>query len=181
MQNQAKRVSHRKQWNQSKLNNLKIDSRTDDDIKKRIAQLAESYVPEWKFDENHPDIGSVIGILYAKQMMDSIDKYNGIIGGYSNSDDSKVQGINEKVNLYNQQIAKSDKSKTKVIKRSKEEQNKARSEKLLGHEVSLETRKKLSEKNKGIKPSNTGKIQITNGIVNKYILLEDFSKYEIEG
>lgn len=40
-----------------------------------------------------------------------IDKYNGIIGGYSNSDDSKVQGINEKVNLYNQQIAKSDKSK----------------------------------------------------------------------
>lgn len=40
-----------------------------------------------------------------------IDKYNGIIGGYSNSDDSKEQGINEKVNLYNQQIAKSDKSK----------------------------------------------------------------------
>lgn len=40
-----------------------------------------------------------------------IDMYNGIIGGYSNSDDSKVQGINEKVNLYNQQIAKSDKSK----------------------------------------------------------------------
>lgn len=71
-----------KQWNQSKLNNLKIDSRTEDDIKKRIAQLAESYVPEWKFDENHPDIGSVIGILYAKQMMDSIDKYNGIIDRY---------------------------------------------------------------------------------------------------
>ena len=81
----------------------------------------------------------------------------------------------------NNNISKSGKSKTKVIKRSKEEQNKARSEKLLGHEVSLETRKKLSEKNKGIKPSNTGKIQITNGIVNKYILLEDFSKYEIEG
>ena len=81
----------------------------------------------------------------------------------------------------NNNISKSDKSKTKVIKRSKEEQNKARSEKLLGHEVSLETRKKLSEKNKGIKPSNTGKIQITNGIINKYILLEDFSKYEIEG
>lgn len=40
-----------------------------------------------------------------------IDKYNGVIGGYSNSDDSKEQGINEKVNLYNQQIAKSDKSK----------------------------------------------------------------------
>ncbi len=40
-----------------------------------------------------------------------IDKYNGIIGGYSNSDDSKVQGINEKVNSYNQEKAKFDKSK----------------------------------------------------------------------
>lgn len=40
-----------------------------------------------------------------------IDKYNGIIGGYSNSDDSKVQGINEKVNRYNQEKAKFDKSK----------------------------------------------------------------------
>lgn len=40
-----------------------------------------------------------------------IDKYNGIIGGYSNSDDSKVEGINEKVNRYNQEKAKFDKSK----------------------------------------------------------------------
>lgn len=40
-----------------------------------------------------------------------IDKYNGIIGGYSNSDDSKVQGINEKVNSYNQEKAKFDKGK----------------------------------------------------------------------
>jgi hypothetical protein len=47
--------------------------------------------------------------------------------------------------------------------------------------VSLETRKKLSEKNKGTKPSNAGKIQITNGTMNKYILLEDFPKYESEG
>lgn len=47
--------------------------------------------------------------------------------------------------------------------------------------MSLETRKKLSEKNKGTKPSNAGKIQITNGTINKYILLEDFSKYENDG
>lgn len=78
-------------------------------------------------------------------------------------------------------ISKSNKTKVKVVKKSKEEQNKARSEKLLGHKVSLETRKKLSEKNKGTKPSNAGKIQITNGIVNKYILLEDFPKYESDG
>ena len=78
-------------------------------------------------------------------------------------------------------ISNSDKNKVEVVKKSKEEQNKARSEKLLGHKVSSETRKKLSEKNKGTKPSNVGKIQITNGTVNKYILLEDFSKYEIDG
>ena len=40
-----------------------------------------------------------------------IDKYNGIIGGYTCSDGTKVQGINEVINLYNQQVAKSDKSK----------------------------------------------------------------------
>lgn len=39
-----------------------------------------------------------------------IDRYNEIIGGYSNSDGSKVKGINEYINLYNQQVAKSDKS-----------------------------------------------------------------------
>ena len=40
-----------------------------------------------------------------------IDKYKGILGGYSCSDGTKVPGINELVNLYNQQVAKSDKSK----------------------------------------------------------------------
>ena len=32
-----------------------------------------------------------------------IEKYNNVLGGYSNSDGSKVQGINEKINLFNQQ------------------------------------------------------------------------------
>ena len=40
-----------------------------------------------------------------------IDKYNGIIGGYTCSDGTKIQGINEYINLYNQQNAKNDKSK----------------------------------------------------------------------
>jgi CRISPR-associated protein Cpf1 len=35
-----------------------------------------------------------------------IDRYNGITGGYTCSDGSKVQGLNEKINLYNQQVAK---------------------------------------------------------------------------
>ena len=41
-----------------------------------IKQLSESYVPEWKFDTENPDIGSVISMIYARQMMDNVDKYN---------------------------------------------------------------------------------------------------------
>lgn len=40
-----------------------------------------------------------------------IDKYNEVIGGYTCSDGTKVQGLNEHINLYNQQVAKEDKSK----------------------------------------------------------------------
>ncbi|MBR3932774.1 MAG: type V CRISPR-associated protein Cas12a/Cpf1 [Clostridia bacterium] len=37
-----------------------------------------------------------------------IDKYNNIIGGYTTDAGVKVQGINEHINLYNQQIAKQE-------------------------------------------------------------------------
>ncbi len=39
-----------------------------------------------------------------------IDKYNQIIGGYTLSDGTKVKGLNEYINLYNQQVAKKDKN-----------------------------------------------------------------------
>lgn len=71
-----------KRWTNTKFNNFKIDPRTKEDIKDRIRELSGSYVPEWKFDDKNPDIGSVIGILYANQMMDNIDKYNGILERY---------------------------------------------------------------------------------------------------
>lgn len=40
-----------------------------------------------------------------------IDRYNEIIGGYSTTDGTKIRGLNEYINLYNQQVAKNDKSK----------------------------------------------------------------------
>ncbi len=40
-----------------------------------------------------------------------IDVYNSMIGGYTCSDGTKIQGLNECINLYNQQVAKVDKSK----------------------------------------------------------------------
>ena len=40
-----------------------------------------------------------------------IDKYNSIIGGHTNSDGTKEKGLNEYINLYNQQIAGNDRTK----------------------------------------------------------------------
>lgn len=40
-----------------------------------------------------------------------IERYNEVIGGYTCSDGTKVQGLNEHINLYNQQVAKEDRSK----------------------------------------------------------------------
>ena len=40
-----------------------------------------------------------------------IDKYNNLVGGYTDAHGKKIQGVNEYINLYNQQIAGKDKSK----------------------------------------------------------------------
>lgn len=66
-------------------------------------------------------------------------------------------------------------------RRSKEEANKSRSESLKGHSVSEETKKKLSDALKNIVPTNKGKIQINNGIENKYISQEELEEYLSKG
>lgn len=60
----------------------KIDSRTAGEIEDRIEELAASYVPEWHFDREHPDIGSVIGKLFAGQMESNIGRYNQVLSRY---------------------------------------------------------------------------------------------------
>lgn len=61
---------------------MKIDKRTTEDIKNRISQLAQSYVPEWHFDTNEPDIGSTIAILYAGQMQENLERFNQVMDAY---------------------------------------------------------------------------------------------------
>lgn len=39
-----------------------------------------------------------------------IDRYNSILGGYTHKDGTKVKGLNEYINLYNQQVSKMDKN-----------------------------------------------------------------------
>ncbi|MBQ7584241.1 MAG: hypothetical protein IJT24_06480 [Lachnospiraceae bacterium] len=55
---------------------MKIDSRTAADIEDRIEELAKSYVPEWHFDRQDPDMGSAIARLFAMQMKENIDLEN---------------------------------------------------------------------------------------------------------
>ena len=55
---------------------VKIDTRKIEDLYEQINTLAKSYTPEWKFTTDNPDIGSVIGMIFAKQFAESIRHYN---------------------------------------------------------------------------------------------------------
>lgn len=79
-------------------------------IKAALPDVVQSINIEFEdwFSVMPEDIFCVDGFTYAL-CQDDIDKYNQVIGGYSNADKTKIQGLNEKINLYNQPIK--DKSK----------------------------------------------------------------------
>lgn len=62
------------------------------------------------FGRNIEDIFSVDYFEFVLAQS-GIDTYNSMIGGYTCSDGTKIQGLNECINLYNQQVAKNEKSK----------------------------------------------------------------------
>jgi len=49
---------------------------TKEEIIEKISELAKAYTPEWRFHEEEPDIGSVIALIYADLLKDSIDIVN---------------------------------------------------------------------------------------------------------
>lgn len=59
-----------------------MDSRKAEDIKNQMQQLAKGYVPEWDFDPAHPDIGSVLALLFANQMGRNVERFNGMLERY---------------------------------------------------------------------------------------------------
>lgn len=65
-----------RQWKTIRSGEQPIDSRNREDILERIRKLAASYTPEWQFDGQNPDIGSVIALLFADQMQENIRRYN---------------------------------------------------------------------------------------------------------
>ena len=63
-------------------NEWKILDRTAAGIEERIGELAASYAPEWHFDREDPDIGSVIAKLFAGQMEENIGHCNQVLDRY---------------------------------------------------------------------------------------------------
>ena len=68
-----------RQWKNTTSNDYIIESSKREDIIERIKKLAAAYVPEWQFDEDNPDIGSVIALLFADEMMENIRRYNTLL------------------------------------------------------------------------------------------------------
>lgn len=67
------------------MQNLKkynIDNRKKEDLIRQVEVLAASYAPEWKFDADNPDIGSVLAILFADQLYGNINRLNQVLDRY---------------------------------------------------------------------------------------------------
>lgn len=68
-----------RQWKSITSSDYIIEKRKRADIIDQIRRLAASYVPEWQFDEDNPDIGSVIALLYADGMEENFRRYNTLL------------------------------------------------------------------------------------------------------
>lgn len=53
-----------------------LDQRTEEELKQQIGRLAAAYTPEWRYNREHPDMGSVLANLFAGLMGESIGCYN---------------------------------------------------------------------------------------------------------
>lgn len=81
-----------------------FDNLSDETITKLNTDLYNT------FGRNIEDIFSVDYFEFVLAQS-GIDIYNSMIGGYTCSDGTKIQGLNECINLYNKQVAKNEKSK----------------------------------------------------------------------
>lgn len=49
-----------------------MDQWTKEELTDRIAQMAKTYVPEWKFDPAHPDAGAALAMIFAEMFYENI-------------------------------------------------------------------------------------------------------------
>ncbi|MCC8162095.1 MAG: hypothetical protein LIO86_02740 [Lachnospiraceae bacterium] len=64
------------------MNDARIDGRSREELERQIEELAASYVPEWRFDREDPDIGSVLAKLFAGQMAGNIVRCGQVLDRY---------------------------------------------------------------------------------------------------
>ena len=80
------------------------------DNRKNYARVKEALPAEtWCTLEKHfPQINDMFAVEQFEQVLSQsgIDTYNQMLGGYITEDGNKIQGLNEAINLYNQQYAK---------------------------------------------------------------------------
>lgn len=53
-----------------------LDKRTREDLEEQIERLAAAYTPQWRYNRQQPDIGSVLANLFAGLMEESVGCYN---------------------------------------------------------------------------------------------------------
>ena len=66
-----------------------IGSFTKDEIIEEIKTRAKSYVPEWRFDEKHPDAGTALALVYADMFSKTVKKFGRVI------DKNRIAFLNE--------------------------------------------------------------------------------------
>ena len=55
---------------------LTLDPRSVTDVQEELKMLAASYTPEWHVDFQAPDVGATLGLIFANQMGQTIQRYN---------------------------------------------------------------------------------------------------------
>ncbi len=53
-----------------------IDTRKLRDIKNQIRYLSSVYTPEWRFDEENPDVGTALALIYSEMFAGTIKRFN---------------------------------------------------------------------------------------------------------
>ena len=54
----------------------KLDRRSKEDLIREVRQLAQSYLPDWKFTEQNPDFGSAAALIFVNMMQEVAERYN---------------------------------------------------------------------------------------------------------
>lgn len=53
-----------------------LDRRTFQELEEEMKQLAGAYTPQWRYEMDHPDMGSVVAAIFGEQSAENIRRYN---------------------------------------------------------------------------------------------------------